>query len=158
MLIDIVANTIIKLALHLKEVQIDVMSNGNEYVPILPNFELYQMQLSQVHTLPDLDQCDWCEMQVQDAKLLSEFFMRLVAEISNDQHDSTFLPKGAAYLRGPQTYVQVLKDNNFFLSNMATIPINLVYDAWFAIIDPHTTSEIDPISLHKHLLCKPWFL
>jgi len=52
-------------------------------------------------------------MQVQDAKLLSEFFMRLVAEISNDQHDSTFLPKGAAYLRGPQTYVQVLKDNNF---------------------------------------------
>jgi len=41
---------------------------------------------------------------------------------------------------------------------MATIPVNLEYDAWFAIIDLQTTSDSDPISLHEHLLCKPWFL
>jgi len=41
---------------------------------------------------------------------------------------------------------------------VATIPINLEYDTWFAIIDPHTTSETDPITPHEHLLHKPWFL
>jgi len=55
-------------------------------------------------------------------------------------------------------YEQVIQDNNFFLSNVATIPVNLEYDAWFAVIDPHNNSGNDPISLYKHLLRKLWFL
>jgi len=77
---------------------------------------------------------------------------------SNDQRDGVFLPKGTVHLLGLETYEQVLKDNNFFLTTVATVPINLEYDAWFAIIDPTTTSNTDTISLHDHLLCKPWFL
>jgi len=69
-----------------------------------------------------------------------------------------FLPKGAVNLLGPMTYAQVLMDNNFFLNQVATIPINLKHNAWFAIIDPATTSEDAPISLHDHLLHQPWFL
>jgi len=61
-------------------------------------------------------------------------------------------------LLGLQTYERVLKDNNFFLTTIATILVNLEYNAWFAMIDPHSSSENTPISLHKHLLHKPWFL
>jgi len=55
-------------------------------------------------------------------------------------------------------YEQVLQENNFFLTTVATIPVNLEYNAWFAIIDPHNNNGTDPISLHEHLLRKPWFL
>jgi len=41
---------------------------------------------------------------------------------------------------------------------VATIPINLEYSTWFAIINPTNMSKTDPISLHEHLLCKSWFL
>jgi len=41
---------------------------------------------------------------------------------------------------------------------VATIPVNLEYGAWFAVINPHTTSNTNPIFLHEHLLCKHWFL
>jgi len=82
-----------------------------------------------------------------DAKLLSKFFTRLASETNHNHHDSLFLPKGAFYLLGTATYVQILQDNNFFLSNVATIPVNLKYDAWFIPIDPNNISETDPISL-----------
>jgi len=41
---------------------------------------------------------------------------------------------------------------------MATIPVNLEHGAWFTIIDPNQTSETELVSLHDHLLCKPWFM
>jgi len=46
MLIDITANTDIKPAPHLKKAQLNAMMNGDDYIPILPNFEIYRMQLS----------------------------------------------------------------------------------------------------------------
>jgi len=42
MLTDIAAETAIELALHLKDAQLDTMTNGNDYIPILPNFEIYK--------------------------------------------------------------------------------------------------------------------
>jgi len=42
MIIEIDPDTAISLALHLKKAQIEAMSNGDKYVPILPDFELYQ--------------------------------------------------------------------------------------------------------------------
>jgi len=44
------------------------------------------------------------------------------------------------------------------LTTVATVPINLEYGAWFAVIDPTTPSNNELISLHDHLLRKPWFL
>jgi len=87
----------------------------------------------------------------KDAKLLAEFFTQYAAATSNDTRDRAFLPKGAVNLLGPATYAQVLKDNNLFLTHVATIPVNLKYNAWFAIIDPTVTSKDEPISLHDHL-------
>jgi len=49
------------------------------------------------------------------------------------------------------TYKQILKENNFFLMMVATIPINMEYEAWFAIIDPHNQSDMEPLSLYDHL-------
>jgi len=59
---------------------------------------------------------------------------------------------------GPSIYEQILKDNNFFLNNLTTIPVNLEYEAWYAVIDPTQQSETKPVSLHDHLLRQPWFL
>jgi len=74
----------------------------------------------------------------------------MAADTSHNQWDGVFLPKGAAYLLGPQTYEQVL--NNSFLTTVATIVINLKYGAWFAVIDPNNSSETNPISLYDHLI------
>jgi len=159
LLIDIDATTAVKLAPHLKEAQIDAMSNGDDYVPILPNFEVYWTRLSHGQELSQIKtEVLGIKCEPHDAKLLGGFLMRMASETSTDHCNGIFLPKGAAYLLGPQMYAQVLKENNFFLSTVATIPVNLEYAAWFAIIDPKQTSETEPISLHGHLLRQPWFL
>ncbi len=148
-----------ELAPHLKEAQLDAMLNGDEFVSILPEFEIYRTHLSQ-GCEPSQVKTDVLGVKCapRDAKLLGEFFTRMAAETSNEQRDGIFLPKGAVHLLGPQTYEQVLRNHNFFLTTLATVPINLEYGAWFAVIDPATTSDSEPISLHDHLLRKSWFL
>jgi len=46
MLVEINAAMAIKLALHLKSVQLEAMMNGDDYVPILPEFEIYRTRLT----------------------------------------------------------------------------------------------------------------
>jgi len=46
MLIDINPTTAINLVPHLKAVQLNAMSNGDDFVTILPEFEIYRMYLS----------------------------------------------------------------------------------------------------------------
>ena len=133
------------------------MTNGDEYVT-LPEFEIYRTHLTHGQE-PSQVKTDVLGVKCahRDAKLLTEFLMRM-ATTGHHQRDGVFVPKGAVHLLGPQTYEQVLKDHNFFLTTVATIPINLEYRAWFAIIDPNNTSEMEPTSLYKHLIRKPWFL
>jgi len=159
LLIDIDAETAVELAPYLKDAQLDAMSNGDEYVPILPNFEVYKTRLSHGREPSQVStEVIGIKCAPRDDKLLGEFFTRMASVNSTDHRNGIFLPKGAAYLLGPQTYAQVLKENNFFLSTVATIPVNLEYAAWFAILDPEQTSETEPISLHAHLLRQPWFI
>jgi len=94
----------------------------------------------------------------KDSKLLGKFLMHLAAKTSNNQWDGTYLPKGVANLLGLQTYAQVLQENNFFLTNIATVPVNLEYSAWFAVIDPNNTLDNALVSLNDHLTRQPWFL
>jgi len=159
MLIEIDTDTAVSLAPHLKQAQLEAMTNGDDYVPILPDFELYHMHISHGRD-PTKITTDVIGIKCapKDAKLLCEFFTRLAAKTSHDHRNGVFLPKGAANLLSPTTYAQVLTDNNFFLTQVAAIPVNLEYNAWFAIIDPNATSEETPISLHDHLLRQPWFL
>jgi len=159
MLIEIDHETALTLAPHLKQAQLEVMSNGDEFVPILPDFELYRTRISHGPE-PTKITTDVVGIKSapKDAKLLGEFFTRLAAENSTDHRDGVFVPKGAMNLIGPTTYAQVLTANNLFLNQVATIPVNLEHNAWYAIIDPAETSENSPISLHDHLLRQPWFL
>jgi len=46
MMIDLDAKTAVTLAPHLKTAQLKAMSTGDDYIPILPNFELYRMWIS----------------------------------------------------------------------------------------------------------------
>jgi len=159
LLVDIDAELAVTLAPHLKQEQLDAMSNGDEYVPILPEFEIYRTRIS--HGC-DPQQVSTAVLGVKtaprDAKLLGEFFTRLASATNHDQRDGVFIPKGAGYLLGTTTYEQIMRENNFFLTTIATIPVNMEYDAWFAVIDPNQTSDSEPVSLYDHLVRKPWFL
>jgi len=159
MLIEIDADTAINLAPHLKQQQLEAMSNGDEFTTILPPFELYKSRISHGRDLTKINtEVIGVKSKPRDAKLLEEFFARLASELSDDTRDGVFLPKGAVHLLGVETYAQVLNDNNVFLNNVATIPVNLEYDAWFAVVDPTNNNENDPVSLYDHLVRKPWFL
>jgi len=126
MLVEIDAATAVELAPHLKQAQIDAMLNGDEYIPILPDFEIYRTRLTHGRE-PSQVSMDVLGIKgtPKDAKLLGEFFTRMVAASNNEQRDGVFIPKGAAYLLGPQTYSQVLQENNFFLMMVAMIPVSL---------------------------------
>jgi len=159
MMIDIDAEIAVTLAPHLKAQQLEAMTNGDDFIPILPNFEVYKTRISHGRTNSQVTtDVIGVKGSPKDAKLLGKFFTRMAAETSNDQRNGVFLPKGAVNLIGPSTFEQVLKDNNFFLTTIATVPVNLEYAAWFAVIDPHQTSETEPISLHEHLLRQTWFI
>jgi len=49
MLVEIDAETVIELAPHMKQNQLDAMSNGDDFIPILPEFEIYR----RAHTSDD---------------------------------------------------------------------------------------------------------
>jgi len=159
-MIELDAETAVTLAPHLKTAQLEAMSNGDDFIPILPSFEVYQTTITHGRDKKSQVATDVIGVKgaPRDAKLLGEFFTRLAAETSTDQRDGVFLPKGAVHLLGPSTYEQVLKSNNFFQTTVATVPVNLEYVAWFAVIDANQTSETEPVSLHDHLLRQPWFL
>jgi len=159
MMVDIDTNLAVTLAPHLQQEQLAAMTSGDEYTPILPDFEVYRTHIShgrEPHKIstPVLG----IKTAPRDAKLLGEFFTRLASETNDDQRDGVFVPKGANNLLGETTYAQILHDNIFFLTTVMTVPVNLPYDAWFAIIDPTQTSETEPVSLYDHLVRKPWFL
>jgi len=159
MMIEIDAETAVSLAPHLKPTQLEAMSNGDDFIPSLPNFEVYRTRITHGRE-PSKVTTDVIGVKgaPKDAKLLGEFFTRLAAETRNDPRDGVYLPKGAVHLLGPTTFEQVLKENNFFLTTVATVPVNLEFAAWFAVIDANDTSETVAISLHDHLLRQPWFL
>jgi len=151
--IDINTDTTIALAPHLKDAQLDAMTNGNEYVTILPPFEIYRMQITHGQEPAQvMTNVLGVKSAPQDTKSLGEFFTHLASDTSNDHRDGIFLPKGAIHQLGLQMYEQMLKENNFFLTKVATIPVNLEYDTWFAVINQHAATDNKPISLYEHLL------
>jgi len=159
MLIEVEDDTAIALAPHLQQAQLDAMTNGDDFVPILPCFELYKTRLSHGRDPSKVTtEVIGINGAPKDAKLLGEFFTRFAAENSDNHRDGVFLPKGAAALLGPTTYEQVLKEHNFFLTQVVTIPVNMEYNAWFAVIDPANVTDDSPISLNNHLTRQPWFL
>jgi len=135
------------------------MSSGDEYILDLPDFEIYWTRLTHGREPTQVStKVLGVKTAPKDAKLLGEFLTRLASATNNDPHDGIFIPKGAGYVLGPSTYEHIMRENNFFLTTVATIPVNLEYEAWFAVIDPNQTSESKPVSLHDHLMWKPWFL
>jgi len=86
MLIEMDADTAVELAPHLKDQQLEAMSNGDDYIPILPPFQVYRTRLTH-GSKPTQISTDVIGVKAvpQDVKLLGEFFTRLAAETSTDQ-------------------------------------------------------------------------
>jgi len=78
MLVEIDATTAVELAPHLKQAQLDTMSNGDKYIPILPDFEIYRTRLTHGRE-PSQVSTDVLGVKAtpKDAKLLGEFFTPL---------------------------------------------------------------------------------
>jgi len=114
MMVDINAELVVNLAPHLKQAQLEAMTSGDEYILVLPEFEVYRTRLSHGRELNQVSTAVLgLKAAPQDAKLLAEFFTRLASSTNHDQRDGVFIPKGAGYLLGPTTYKQIMRDNNF---------------------------------------------
>jgi len=85
-MIDIDAEAAVMLAPHLKQVQLKAMTNGDDFIPILPSFEVYCTRISHDRD-PSKVTTDVIGVKgsPKDAKLLNEFFTRMAAEGGNDQ-------------------------------------------------------------------------
>jgi len=101
MLIEIDGETAVTLAPHLKEAQLDAMTNGDEYVPILPEFEVYKTRISHGRT-PTQTTTDvlGIKSSPRDAKLLGEFFMCLASVVNS----GGFCEILAGYFRVPKEF------------------------------------------------------
>jgi len=86
-MIELDAETAVTLAPHLKKAQLEAMSNGDDFIPILPSFEVYQTTITHGRDKKSQVATDVIGVKgsPRDAKLLGEFFTRLAAETSTDQ-------------------------------------------------------------------------
>jgi len=120
MFIKIDVDSTIKLALHLQPAQLKAMTNGDDFVLILPNFELYQTRITH----------GWAPTQVtmdvlgvkgapKDTKLLVKFFTHLASEHSNDQHCHNY-PRDTCHVP-PILAPTIQQQNLFFFSNLNSI-------------------------------------
>ncbi len=74
MLVDLNADTVVTLALHLKQEQLDAMINGDDYITILPEFALYCAHISHGHELSCITtKVLGVKTALRDAKLLIKF-------------------------------------------------------------------------------------
>jgi len=80
-MIDIDAETAVMLAPYLKQAQLEAMTSGDDFIPILPNFEVYRTRISHGRD-PSKVTTDVIGIKgaPKDAKLLSEFFTRMAAD------------------------------------------------------------------------------
>ncbi len=109
MLVDIDAELAVTLAPHLKQEQLDAMSSGDEYIPVLLDFEIYRTRLSHGRELIQVStEVLGIKTAPKDAKLLGEFLARLASATNNNPRDGIFIPKGAGYLLGTTTYEQIM--------------------------------------------------
>jgi len=80
MMVDINAETSVELALYLKQERLKAMSNGDDFIPILPDFEIYCTCLSHGHKPSQvLTEVLSIKCVPKDTKLLGEFLMHLVS-------------------------------------------------------------------------------
>jgi len=85
MLVDIDAETAVNLAPHLKQAQLDTMTNGDDYTPILPEFTVYRTHISHGHDPSHVTtEVLGVKTTPRDAKLLTKFFTRM-ASVTDDQ-------------------------------------------------------------------------
>ena len=98
MLIDIATDTAIKLALHLKTAQLNAMTNGDVYIPILLHFQLYHTCLTHGSAPTQiLTEVLSVKAAPKDAKLLGEFFTHMASVTNNDHCNGVFIPKTHPY-------------------------------------------------------------
>jgi len=78
-MIDLNAETAVTLAPHLKTAQLKAMMNGDDFIPILPHFEIYKIHISHSRA-PSQVTTDVLGVKglPKDAKLLGKFFARML--------------------------------------------------------------------------------
>jgi len=143
-----------------KQLNTDAMSNGDLFIPVLPEFELFKTTISHGRdTARVKTDVIGIKCAVDKARLLKEFFAQLCNPMEMDTRIGVFIPTGAIHMIGPEAYANLLRENNSYIDNVATVPIG---DFQHATLDiPYSTeadTDIDTTTLYDDILQQPWCL
>jgi len=148
----------IKLDPMLKSLQEEAMTNGNTFIPPIPQFEVYLMQLSygcnsnQVET--DIIRIKCSASKVH---LLREFFTQLINPMDLETQIGIFVPTGTVHMIGPEAYKNLLCDHNAFLQSITTVPIRDFQHEMLDIpFSYDSTTDIDSTMLYDTICDQPW--
>ncbi len=143
-----------------KQLHTDAMSNGDLFIPALPEFELYKTHISHRRDNARVKtDVIGIKCAVEKARLLKEFFSQMCNPMELNTRIGVFIPTGAIHMIGPEAYANLLCENNSFINNIATVPIG---DFQHATLDiPYSTeadTSIDTTTLYDEILQQPWCL
>jgi len=148
----------IKLDPMLKSMQEEAITNGNMFIPPIPQFEVYLMQLSYGRNMNRVE-TDIISIKCSAAKahLLREFFTQLSNPMELETQIGVFVPTGAVHMIGLEAYKKLLCDHNAFLQSVTTVPIGDFQHEMLEIpFSYDNTTDIDSTMLSDMILKQPW--
>jgi len=140
----------------MKAKQLEAMSNGDMFVPELPQFEVYNTKISHGRDKSKVETFVFgIKCAIENARLLKEFFTRLGNPMELDTRMGVFLPNGTVHVIGVDAYKKLLCDNNEYLQTITTVPVG---DFPQEMLEIPFSEDIDASNLYKTILDQPWCL
>ena len=152
------AKLAVELDPTLKTAYTEANANGDTFSPELPPFEIYKTKL--IHGR-DKEKVETNVLGIkgtlQQARLLKEFFSQLASPAHYEKQIGIFIPTGAVHLLGAANYIQLIRENNAFIHNVATIPIgDFQHETLDIPFSLDTSTDIDQTTLLDLIGDQPW--
>jgi len=144
----------------LKPLQQQAKTNGDLFVPEIPQFEVYKTRISHNRekqaVKTDIIAIKCAHAQ---AKLLKEFYSQLASPVIYEKQIGVFVPIGAAHTIGSANYVKLLSDNNAFLQSVVTIPVgDFSHDTLDIPFSMDDNTDINQTTLTDVIMEQEWCL
>jgi len=157
--ITIDPNLAVELDPALKEHHTDAMSNGDDFSPVVPPFEVYKTRLIYGSDKKTYTNVIGIKCASSQAKLLKEFYSQLASPEIYEKQIGVFIPTGAVHLLGTEKYLQLIRENNAFLNDITTIPLGDFQHPTLDIpFSTDSTTDIEQTTLQDLIAEQPWCL
>ncbi len=152
------AKLAVELDPELKTAVTEASANGDVFTPEVPPFEIYKTKL--IHGR-DKEKVETNVLGIkgtlQQARLLKEFFSQLASPAHYEKQIGVFVPMGAVHLLGAANYIKLIRDNNAFIHNTATIPIgDFQHETLDIPFSMDSSTDIDQTTLLDLFNDQPW--